>query len=511
MHFNRYIAHWAKRRPDDMALSCEGRTISWAEIETQSAQIGAFLVERGVKPGERVGILMENSIEWCLAFIGIFRAGAIAVPFNRLFGPYELDQIARDAECTLVISCAADIGKLHIAHDHPDPHAIHVYDPRGGGAPPVALEQILAAGRAFSDHRRSDDDGLAICYTSGTTGVPKGILLTHRSVDTMIQSLILTFGWTIGAERFIILAPLAFTGTCICVLSPLLATGGTGFIEKGVDPARALELIERERISYFPGVPALFERLAASPGFDKADISSIKTGNAGGAPVPRALLEKFARKGVIIRQQYGTSEASGAITNPDYDLAMRCPESAGHPLPTFDLEIRDSAGKPVPPDASGEIWIRGPQMMQGYWRKPEATAEAFDADGWYRTGDLGRYDPELGLFVLDRKKNMLISGGVNVYPAEVERAMSQLPGIEEAAVLGMPSEQWGDEVVAIAYAPSIGDAAPLIEAIRAMVGPYKTPRRILLSPDPLPRTASAKIRRQGLPDLFASLDRPAAR
>lgn len=511
MHFNRYIAHWANRRPDAVALSCEDRPISWAEVESRSAQIAAFLVERGIRPGERVGILMENSIEWCLSFIGIFRAGAVAVPFNRMFGAFELDQIARDAGCNIVISCPADIAKLQITHDQADPLAIYFYDMADGSVPPEALERVLTAGRPFSDHRRSDDDGIVICYTSGTTGVPKGILLTHRSVDTMIQGLILTFGWTIGAERFIILAPLAFTGTCICVLCPLLATGGTGFIEKGVDPVRALRLIEEEKISYFPGVPALFERLSSAPGFDKADISSIKTGNAGGAPVPRSLLEKFAQKGVIIRQQYGTSEASGAITNPDYDLAMRCPESAGHPLPTFDLEIRDEKRAPVPVNVPGEIWIRGPQMMQGYWQKPDATAEAFDADGWYRTGDLGRYDPELGLFVLDRKKNMLISGGVNVYPAEVERAMAQLPGVEEVAVLGVPSEQWGDEVVAIAYAPVVTDSTVLVDAVREMVGPYKAPRRILLSPEPLPRTASAKIRRQGLPELFANLEGEAAR
>ncbi|GLS99061.1 acyl-CoA synthetase [Sphingobium jiangsuense] len=505
MHFNRYIAHWAKHRPDAVALRCEGRSLNWKEIDLYSARVAACLLEQGVIPGDRVGILLENSLDWCLAFIGAFRAGAIAVPFNRMFGAFELEQIAGDADCMLAISCPAEIGKLGIDHPAEDRQAIHVYDMRADGQSPLPWSDILATERPFRDHRRSDDDGIAICYTSGTTGVPKGILLTHRSVDTMVQSLILTFGWTIGAERFVILAPLAFTGTCICVLCPLLATGGIGFIEKGVDPARALDLIVRERITYFPGVPALFERIASAPGFAEADISSIRTGNAGGAPVPRALLEKYLAKGVTIRQQYGTSEASGAITNPDFDLAVQCPESAGHPLPTFDLEIRDADGCVVAANEPGEIWIRGPQMMQGYWRKPEANAEAFDAEGWYRTGDLGRYDPDLGLFVLDRKKNMLISGGVNVYPAEVERAMARIEGVEEAVVFGMPSEKWGDEVVAIVHGPTLASGAALIPQVRELVGAYKTPRRILLSPDPLPRTASAKIRRQGLQELFLSL------
>jgi fatty-acyl-CoA synthase len=322
----------------------------------------------------------------------------------------------------------------------------------------------------------------------------------------MCQSLILNFAWAIGEERFLILAPLAFTGTIICVLCPLLATGSSGVVERSFDPARALDIIVRERISYMAGVPALFERVSAVPGFAQADISSITTGNAGGAPVPRALLDKFLAKGVTIRQQYGASEASGAITSPDKDLARRCPESAGHPLPTFDLEIRDAAGQPVPYNTEGEIYVRGPQMMQGYWRSPSANAEAFVGDGWYRTGDLGRYDPELGLFVLDRKKNMLISGGVNVYPAEVERALAHVPGVEEIAVFGMPSEAWGDEVVAVVYGPNLPDTAALSAAARDLVGVYKAPRRILRSPDPLPRTATGKVMRAGLRDLFMALD-----
>lgn len=505
MHFNRYIAHWASRRPDTMALSCLGETVTWRDIDRRSAAIAAFMVERGIKPGDRVACLAENSIEWCLAFIASFRAGAIFVPYNRLYGRFELGEIARDAECAMVVSCAADVAKLDIAHDADDQSALFLYDLRDPAAPPVALADVIASDRTFVDHRRSDDDPMAICYTSGTTGVPKGILLTHRSVDTMIQGLTMTFQWSLGNERFILLAPLAFTGTLICVLCPLLATGGTGFIEKGVDPVRALDLIVRERISYFPGVPALFEKIASAPGFADADISSIRTGNTGGAPVPRSLLEKYHAKGVTIRQQYGTSESAGAITNPESELALRNPESAGHPLPTFDLQIRDEDSNVLPANEPGEIWIRGPQMMQGYWRKPEANAAAFDAAGWYRTGDLGRYDPELGLFVLDRKKNMLISGGVNVYPAEVERAMVQIPGVEEVVVFGMPHKTWGDEVVALVHGPTLVDGDALVSQVRELVGPYKTPRRIVVSPEPLPRTASAKVVRHGLQELFTSL------
>ncbi len=506
MHFNRYINYWTRRAADQIVVSCEDKSLTWGELDRASAAVAGFLTETGVAPGDRVGCLLPNSTDWCVVFAAAIRLGAIFVPFNTLFGRFELEQIARDAECAAIFSSPTEVAKLGIPAAHPSQvlrDAIHVYDPRGV-RPPVEWDRILAAGRTFIDHRRSDDDPLAICYTSGTTGVPKGILLTHRSVDTMVQSLVLNFNWSIGRERYLILAPLAFTGTVICVLAPLLATGGRGYIEKRVDAERALRLIVEERISYMGGVPALWERIASAPGFAQADISCLKSGNVGGAPASRALLEAFLAKGVILRHQYGTSEASGAISSPEDAIALERPDACGHPLPTFDVEIRDDAGKRVADGTVGEIHIRGPQMMQGYWRKPEATAEAFDGD-WYRTGDLGRYDPKWGIFVLDRKKNMLISGGVNVYPAEVERAMSSIPGVDEVAVLGMPSRRWGDEVVAIAYAPSLDSVDGIVQRARELLGAYKAPRRIVLCPSPLPRTASAKIARTELRSLFLTL------
>jgi fatty-acyl-CoA synthase len=505
MHFNRYVHYWSRRAPEAIVLTCDGSSLTWGQLDAQSAGLAAYLQAQGIEAGDRVGCLLPNSLEWCVAFVASFRLGAIFVPLNTMFGRFELEQISGDAECRAVISSPREIGKLgHAQHQSSGPEdAVLIYDWLGHGEP-AALADIVTESRGFVDHRRSDDDAIAICYTSGTTGTPKGILLTHRSVDTMVQSLILNFNWDIARERFLILAPLAFTGTVICVLAPLLATGGRGYIEKSMDPVRALALIVEERITYMGGVPAIWQRVAAAPGFADADISCLKAGNVGGAPPSRALLDTFLAKGVILRHQYGTSESSGAITSPEDSIALERPDSCGHPLPTFDLEIRDEAGQRALDGSTGEIYIRGPQMMQCYWRNPDATRAAM-GDGWYRTGDLGRYDRRWGLFVLDRKKNMLISGGVNVYPAEVERAIATLDGIEEIVVLGVKSERWGDEVVAIAYAPTLQHMDRVVAQARELLGAYKTPRRIVSSPTPLPRTATGKISRGDLQALFAAL------
>ena len=507
MHFNRHLAYWAQRTPDAKALVCEGQSLTWAQLDRASASLAAYLAEVGIGPGDRFGCLLDNSLEWCVAFAAAIRNGATFVPFNPMFGRFELEEIARDAECMAVFSRPSEITKLGAAAGEipaATDDAIRLYDLRGAGAAPVSWSVIEAAGRPFTDHRLSDDEPLCICYTSGTTGVPKGILHTHRSIDTMVQGLNENFGWTPGGERCLILAPLAFTGTVICVLSPMLAMGACTFIEKRIDPTRALDLIVDHRLTYFAGVPALFERVALAPRFAEADISCITSANAGGAPVSRTLLETYLAKGVVVRQQYGASEAGGCIASPTREMAIARPDACGHGLATFDIEIRDDSGKKVPNGEVGEIHIRGPQMMQRYWRKPEATAEAFDGD-WYKTGDLGKYEADAGLIVVDRKKNMLISGGVNVYPAEVERGIAAIPGVEEVAVIGVPSAQWGDEVVAVVYAPDLNDGEALLRAARDLLGNYKTPKRVAFSPSPLPRTATNKIARKGLDQVFAEL------
>jgi len=506
MHFSRYFDFWARRRADEPALICEQERLSWGELDRASAALAAHLDSIGVRRGDRVGCLLGNSLPWCVQFVAAVRLGAVFVPLNAMFGAFELGEIAKDAGCRAVLSTTALIAKLGIQAEG-EANALHVYDLSNGAA--TSYETIIASGASFASPQLPDDDVLAICYTSGTTGVPKGAALTHRAVDTAMQGLILNFALRGGEERILILAPLAFTGGVISNLAPWLVTGGTAWIEKAVDPMRAYRLLRDERITFFGGVPALWERIAQAPDFAEADLSHLRSAYTGGAPVPRPLLELFRSKGVTIRQQYGFTEGCAGVSSPSIDVAAQYPVSCGDPLPGIELRICGDDGEPVARGEVGEVYARGPQLMSGYWNKPEETKAAFHGE-WYKTGDLARID-ENGCFVIvDRKKNMLISGGVNVYPAEVERALAQIPGVLECVVLGLDSERWGQEVAAIVHAPSISDANVILNAARELLGSYKAPKHVRLSPQPLPKTASNKIARTHLVELFAQLTPAAA-
>ena len=501
MHFARYFDFWVRRRGDEIALVCDQERLSWNELDRASAALAAHLDAIGVRRGDRVGCLLGNSLPWCVQFVASLRIGAIFVPLNAIFGRFELEQIAADAGCRAVLSTPALIAKLGVESSD-DADQLRVFDLANGSS--TSYTGIIDSGTPFNDPPLSDEDVLAICYTSGTTGVPKGAALTHRAVDCAMQGLVLNFALRGGEERMLILAPLAFTGGVISNLAPWLVTGGTAWIEKAVDPMRAYRLLRDERITFFGGVPALWERIAQAPDFAEADLSHLRSAYTGGAPVPRPLLELFRGKGVTIRQQYGFTEGCAGVSSPSIEVAARFPASCGESLPGIELRICDSDGNTVPDGEVGEVFARGPQLMSGYWNKPDETRAAFHGE-WYKTGDLARIDEDGCFTIVDRKKNMLISGGVNIYPAEVERAMAQIPGVIECVVLGLSSERWGQEVAAIVHGPSLADPAAVIEQARALLGNYKAPKHIRLSPQPLPKTASNKIARTQLVELFTQL------
>ncbi len=513
MHLSLYLSRWARERPDQPAIAFGDEVLRWGDYDRRAGALAAHLASLGVAAGDRVGCLLGNGLDWCVAFAAAVKLGAIFVPLNNLFGPFELRQIAESADCAAIISAPALVGKLRSpggANDgrgerQSEDLGVVIYD-WGSGTAPVALADIGADGDV-PQLDASDDDVLLISYTSGTTGRPKGAMLTHAGVEAMTRNMALAFDMA-DNERFLILAPLAFTGGVVSNLAPVIILGAQAWLEASVDPARALNLLHEHRISMLAGVPALWQRIAEAPGFAQAELAGLR-GATGGAPVPLPLLQAYNAKGVRIRQQYGFTEACGCVSSPDEAAALARPEACGRPLPGMELELRDAAGQPAAPCEVGEIHARGRQLMKGYWRDTEATQAAFDGD-WYRTGDLGRWNAAGELMIMDRKKSMLISGGVNVYPAEVERAMGTIEGVVEVAVFGLESRTWGDEVVAVAHAPNIADPALIIAAARDLLGPYKTPKQVRLSPTPLARTVSNKIARAGLAELWNALGDPAS-
>ncbi len=498
MHFARHLSYWARMRGGRPAVTVEGETLTWAELGARADSVAARLEAMGVQPGDRVGCLLGNSLEWCVVFAAAIKAEAIFVPFNAAFGPVELREIEADAGPRVIVSTATLMGKLGEAGEGEE---VMLFD-RAGNASPVRFADAATEGGALSPRGRGDETApLAISYTSGTTGRPKGVVLSHAAVHALCTGLALSYGWT-PEERFLIVAPLAFTGGFICCLAPVIYLGAHAFIERRYDAEQLLARMTGERITTFGGVPTLFQRIADCPGFAAADLSSLKHGFTGGAPVSVPLLQAFQAKGLVIRQSYGCTEACGFATLPDAAAALARPGACGWPMMGLDLDIVDETGDRCGIAEVGEIRVRGAQMMSGYWNQPEVTAQSWQ-DGWYRTGDLGRFDEHGAVVVVDRKKNMIISGGVNVYPAEVERTMSALPGVLEVVVIGLPSDEWGEEVVAIVHGDGAADA--LIGGARALLGSYKAPKRIRISPAPLPRTTSGKIERRDLAALFHGL------
>ncbi|MGE0665916.1 MAG: class I adenylate-forming enzyme family protein [Sphingomonadales bacterium] len=498
MHFARHLSYWARMRADRPAVTVEGDTLTWSAFDAQAESLAARFVEMGVTPGDRVGCLLGNSLEWCVAFAAAIKAEAIFVPFNAAFGPVELREIEADAAPRAIVSTASLMRKLG---GEADGDEVMLFDRAGGSAPQLFAQ--VAGSRLTLAPRDYRDDGapLAISYTSGTMGQPKGVVLSHAAVHSLCTGLALAYGWT-PEERFLIVAPLAFTGGFICCLAPVLFLGAHAFVERKYEAGQLLARMADERITTFGGVPTLFQRIADCPGFAEADLSSLRHGFTGGAPVSVPLLKAFQAKGLVIRQSYGCTEACGFATLPDATAALTRPGAAGWPMMGMELEVHDDAGNVCGQGEVGEIWLRGTQMLLHYWNKPDLTAQAHQ-DGWYKTGDLGKLDEHGAVVVVDRKKNMIISGGVNVYPAEVERTMATLPGVSEIVVLGLPSAEWGEEVVAIVH----GDASAedLIGGARALLGSYKAPKRIRKATAPLPRTTSGKIERRDLAALFHSL------
>jgi fatty-acyl-CoA synthase len=502
MHLSRYISYWAKMRAEEPVLLCDGESITWAEFDQQASSIATALLGLGARKGDRIGCLLENRLEWCVAFAASIKVGAIFVPLNASFGPIELMDIAEDAGCALVFSTPRLMAKLDGGTLAESSEAVFIFDRRGAAAAPISFEHARRGLEPFRQETLDDSDVLAISYTSGTTGKSKGAVLTHASTDATTTGLALAFQWT-NEERFLIVAPLAFTGGFICNLAPVLQMGACGVLEKGFDATRALDLVSRHKITFLGGVPAFWQRMAESPEFPAANLASLRNGVTGGAPVSEWVLRAYLAKGVLIRQSYGCTEGGGAITLPSPRAAVEHPTSCGPAMIGIDLDIRDDHGRSVAPGEVGEIWCRGPQVMKGYWKQLELTEAAF-VDDWYLTGDLARFDDESSVVVVDRKKSMIISGGVNIYPAQVERALSNVAGVVEVAALGLPSREWGEELVAIAYGSDLSQERLLAEGKR-LLGSMKAPKRYAISPNPLPRTPTNKIARNDLVPLFTAL------
>jgi len=480
----RWLRDRARTTPHRVAIDFLDAETTYAELDERSERLAAGLLAAGLVRGDRVATLTASSPEHVVVFFACAKAGLVLVPLNwRLTQPELAYQLA-DAEPALLL------------HDDLHAETAAALHRRSAG-----LEDLVAVSNYLHGAAPADDDGLLLVYTSGTTGKPKGALLTHANCFWTNLSFDLATGID-GDDIALAVLPQFHCGGWN--VQTLLAwwKGAKVILEPSFDAVRALLLIAEKRVTTMMGVPANYLFIAQEPAFATADLSSLRRAVVGGAPMPEALLDTWSKRGVEIVQGYGLTEAAPNVLAVPPEDAVRKRGFAGKPYPHVDVELHDpGTGSVIDGAGEGELVVRGPNVFAGYWRNPESTAAAM-AGGWLHTGDVARRDDEGYYRIVGRTKDVVISGGENIYPAEVENVLHEHPAVAEAAVVGVPDERWGE--VCLAFVALCGEATEdeLLEFSRLRLARYKVPKGIRFV-EALPRNAMNKVAKSELVEQVA--------
>ncbi|WP_395154628.1 long-chain-fatty-acid--CoA ligase [Ilumatobacter sp.] len=491
----------AAQRPDKPALICDDRTLTYGELHTESCRVANALLDAGVTPQDRVGFIGKNIPEYFTLSYGAAKLNAVPVAVNWRLAPPEMAFILDNAEAKVVLVEGEFLGHLDKMELPRNPLIIEV----GGNGANVSYSEWI-------EDRSDDDPGYPVApddtgsqlYTSGTTGLPKGAELTNRNFEAIMEPISDMIGVTSDSVMLHILPMFHIGGSGVASVG--LFNGATNVVHRDVDPGRIFADIPKHKVTASFMVPALLQVLPMIPGASDVDFSSLETIFYGASPITEeALVASMALLKCRHAQAYGLTETTGVVTwlpPEDHDPGgprTKLLRSAGTPVDGVELRIVDDAGNDQPDGEVGEVWVRTLQNMKGYWRNPDATAEAFpegrDADGlgWFRTGDAGYMDDGY-LFIHDRVKDMIVSGGENIYPAEIENAIISHPGVADVAVIGIPSERWGESPLALIVAAEGAD--PTQEEVIAhcveRLARFKLPTAVKRI-DAIPRNPSGKI------------------
>jgi HIP---CoA ligase len=493
----------ARLWPDEDGVVESGQRVSWAELADRMEHAARAFAASGVRPGDRVALWAPNSLDWIVASLGIYAAGAVLVPVNTRFKGTEAAHVLRTAGARLLVTVTDFLGADYIGMLGSDPDLLGTLEvvvlsgPPGDATPWTRfLERDREAdGSGSPEERLGAADISDIIFTSGTTGRPKGAVLTHgastRSYVAWSENVGLRHG-----DRYLVVYPFFHCAGLKSAVLACILTGATIVPCPVFDVATVMDLVVRERISMLPGPPALYQSLLNAD-LSGYDTSSLRLAVTGAASVPvdlvRRMREDLGFASVVTA--YGLTETTGTVSTCRHDDPIEViANTSGRPLPGMEVRVVDRAGTDVPAGEPGEVWVRGYAVMRGYFNAPEATAEAFTPDGWLRTGDVGVLDARGNLRITDRIKDMFIVGGFNAYPAEIENLMSRHPDVAQVAVVGMPDERLGE--VGFAYViPRQGSApteAELIAWCREEMANFKVPRHVEFVPA-LPLNPSGKV------------------
>lgn len=480
---------WAALRKDQPAIVTQTDSITYAELDVWAEALCDWLIDEGVQVGDRVSIFATNCLEWCVLAQGILRAGAILGPVNARFTVSEASYML------------GRYGSKLLFHDSTRKTAA---DELVGTVPGIRLRSLdeVNAFRSRPSTRRdmragiTADTNVVIIPTSGSTARPKGVVYSHRTMLSYQTEFALAEPAAVDHARLLLFAPLS-TSAGYVLLTQFLAYGATVYVYDAFDPEQALKCIVEQKITSVMGVPVFLERIAACEGFATADLSHVRMTSCGGARVSRQLLDAWLAKGILLRQIYGQTEVGGQCTINTPEAAVTNPEKCGRGMPFTRMAIMDSQGNFLPPNTPGEIVVQGPGLMVGYWNDPEATAKTV-VDGWLHTGDLGVIDENGLLTMLDRIKDIIISGGLNISAAELERVITEFPGVEEVAAIAATDERFGETPLAVVYSSTDVDVKQLIAHCCKHLSDYKVPRYVAVEKEPLPRLATGKIAKPAL-------------
>lgn len=478
---------------------------------------------RGIAKGDRIALAMRNLPEWPVAFFAATTIGAIAVPLNAWWTGEELQFGLENSGAKLLV-CDGERWERIAPHRAACPALDHVVVTRmdEADASVERLEDIIGLSQdwpnlpagALPDVAIAPDDPATIFYTSGTTGQPKGALGSHRNLTTNILSSAYAAARTMlrrgeepapaGPKVGLTVIPLFHVTACSASLMGQLFAGHTVIYMHRWDTVKAFELIERERVNLTGGVPTIAWQMLEHPDRDRYDLSSLESIAYGGAPAAPELVRKIREVfGAMPGNGWGMTETMATVTSHTAEDYLNRPDSCGPPVPVSDLRITDERGHELPTGKVGELWARGPQIVMGYWQRPDATAETF-VDGWVRTGDLARLDEEGFCYIVDRAKDMIIRGGENIYSSEVENVLYDHPAVTDAAIIGLPHRTLGEEPAALVHlAPGMeATERELQDWVAARLAKFKVPVRIVFAEDTLPRNANGKILKKDLGALF---------
>jgi long-chain acyl-CoA synthetase len=495
----------ARREPGKVALILDDIKLRYAELNGAANKVANGLVKLGVKPGDKVALMLPNTPHFVIAYYAILKAGGVVVPLNVLFKRHEVEYHLEDSDATALIVWEGFLGEAAEGFSKAkNCHNLIVAQAPGSTAPipdgALPLNALMAdTSPVFDTVQTMPDDTAVILYTSGTTGRPKGAELSHFNMF---------FNAMVCAEKLgpppqpddmaLVALPLFHSFGQTCQMNTTLYYGGTITLMPRFEPQKALEIMQRDRVTHFSGVPTMYFYLLNFPGADQYDLSALRFLSAGGSAMPVEVMHAFkAKYGVTIQEGYGLSETSPVASFNHLDRPPK-PGSIGTPIWGVEMRCVDSEGQDVPAGELGEIVIRGHNVMKGYYKRADATAESIRG-GWFYTGDVAYKDEDGYYFIKDRVKDMIIRGGFNVYPREIEEVLYAHPAIAEAAVIGIHDQALGEEVKAVvAFKPGQSTTEPeIIAYCKERLAAYKYPRSVEIR-DTLPKTATGKILKREL-------------